>query len=51
MDMGLLGFGLFYLVFMLGMLGISNYAFILFIKLANRGIKAFDIYINEKTNR
>lgn len=51
MDMGLLGFGVFYLVFMLSMLGISIYGFILFIKLARRGIKAFDIYIDEKTNR
>jgi len=35
-----------YLVF----LGISVYALILFIKLAHRGIKALDIYINEKSN-
>lgn len=32
-------------------LGISIYALILFIILAHRGIKALDIYINEKTNR
>lgn len=50
-TMGLVGFGLFYLIFMLGMLGISIYGFVLFVKLANRGIKALDIYINEKSNR
>lgn len=32
------------------LLGASIYAFVLFIKLANRGIKALDIYINEKSN-
>ncbi|GFP75701.1 hypothetical protein [Clostridium fungisolvens] len=26
------------------------YGFVLFVKLCNRGIKAFDIYIAEKTN-
>lgn len=53
MNMGLLGFGfgLFYLVFMLGMLGISIYGFVLFTKLAHRGIKALDIYLNEKGNK
>jgi len=53
MGMGLLGlgFGLFYFVFILGMLGISIYGFILFIKLANRGIKALDIYLDEKNNK
>lgn len=35
-----------YLVF----LGISVYALVLFIKLAQRGIKALDLYINEKSN-
>ena len=49
-DMGLIGFSLFYFIFLLGMLGVSIYVFILFIKLANRGIKALDIYIKEKTN-
>lgn len=44
----LLGLRLYYFVFMLGMLGISIYGIILFIKLAHRGIKALDIYINEK---
>ena len=52
MNMGILGFGfgLVYIIFMLGMLGISIYGFVLFIKLAHRGIKALDIYLNEKTN-
>ena len=49
-DMGLIGFSLFYFIFLLGMLGVSIYVFILFIILANRGIKALDIYIKEKTN-
>jgi hypothetical protein len=34
----------------LGLFGIGIYGFMLFVKLANRGIKALDIYINEKTN-
>ncbi len=38
---------LFYLV----LAGLGIYCLILFIKLAHRGIKAFDIYINDKTNR
>jgi len=50
-DMGLLGLGLFYIIFIFGMFGISIYAFVLFVKLAHRGIKALDIYINEKENR
>lgn len=38
-------------VFYIVMIGISIYAFVLYVKLANRGIKALDIYINEKTSR
>jgi hypothetical protein len=38
------------LIIFLGLFGIGIYGFILFVKLANRGIKALDIYINEKTN-
>ena len=50
MEMGLLGglFGIAYFVFMLAMLCVSIYSFILFVKLAHRGIEALDIYINEK---
>ncbi|MBV7273847.1 hypothetical protein JMF89_06690 [Clostridiaceae bacterium UIB06] len=33
------------------LLGIGIYGFLLFVKLANRGIRALDIYINEKTNK
>jgi len=33
------------------MLGVSIYALVLFIMLAQRGIKALDIYINEKSNK
>ena len=36
------------IILVLFVLGI--YGFMLFVKLANRGIKALDIYINEKTN-
>lgn len=32
------------------MLGLSLYAFVLFVKLARRGIKALDLYIIEKSN-
>lgn len=38
------------LIIILVLLGIGIYGFILFVKLANRAIKALDIYINEKTN-
>lgn len=38
------------LVLILAVLAIGIYSFVLFVKLANRGIKALDIYINEKTN-
>lgn len=31
--------------------GLGIYGFVLFVKLCNRGIKAFDIYIAEKTNK
>ncbi len=37
-------------IIILGLFGIGIYGFILFVKLANRGIKALDIYINEKAN-
>lgn len=40
-----------FIFFYIIMIGISIYAFVLFVKLANRGIKALDIYINEKTCR
>ena len=38
------------LIIILGLFGLGIYGFMLFVKLANRGIKALDIYINEKTN-
>lgn len=38
------------LIIILVLCGMGIYAFILFVKLANRGIKALDIYIDEKTN-
>ncbi|MBW9156863.1 hypothetical protein LGL55_09450 [Clostridium tagluense] len=39
------------LIIIVGLFGIGIYGFMLFVKLANRGIKALDIYINEKTNK
>lgn len=39
-----------YMILILALVGVGVYCLILFIKLANRGIKALDIYINEKTN-
>lgn len=33
------------------LISIGSYSFILFVKLAHRGIKALDIYINEKNNK
>lgn len=38
------------LIIVLVLFSIIIYGFVLFVKLANRGIKALDIYINEKTN-
>lgn len=38
------------LIIILVLFGISIYWFVLFVKLANRGIKALDIYIKEKNN-
>ncbi len=51
MNSVMAGLGLFYFVFLLGMIGISIYGFVLFVKLAHRGIKALDIYISEKANK
>jgi len=38
------------IIIILGLLGVGIYGFVLFVKLANRGIRALDIYINEKSN-
>lgn len=35
----------------LAFIALSFYCLILFVRLAHRGIKALDLYINEKTNR
>jgi hypothetical protein len=51
MNSALVGFGFFYIIFILAIIGFSIYWFILLVKLARRGIKALDIYINEKTNK
>ena len=40
-----------YLFVILILIGISVCSFVLFIKLALRGIKALDIYINEKNKQ
>ena len=47
---GIIGIGI-YIIFVLAMLVLWIYGFILFVKLARRGIKALDIYINGKTNK
>ncbi|MDQ6420592.1 hypothetical protein RB620_14270 [Paenibacillus sp. LHD-117] len=39
------------LFFYLVLAGLGVYCLILFIRLAHRGIKALDIYIDEKSNR
>lgn len=47
---GILVFSLINIVLLLTIFGVSIYCFVLFIKLAKKGIKALDIYINEKPN-
>lgn len=49
--MGFAATAVFTLIPYLVILGISIYALVLFIMLAKRGIKALDIYIEEKTNK
>ena len=44
-------FALFYLIFLIVMIGLGIWGFIYFIRLASRGIKALDIYIDEKSNK
>ncbi len=43
-------FSLVYIILIIGLFGVGIYGFILFVKLATRGIRALDIYIDEKTN-
>lgn len=40
-------FGIIYILAIIGLIGLSIYTMILFIKVARRGIKALDIYINK----
>jgi len=40
-----------YFLFVLIFLGLWIYGFVLFVKLAKRGIKALDIYIDGKSNK
>lgn len=47
--MAMAGFTLINLFIIVVLISIGIYSFILFVKLAHRGIKALDIYINEKT--
>lgn len=44
-------FGFFGLLIYLGTLALGIYCLILFIKLARRGIKALDIYLNKHNDR
>jgi hypothetical protein len=41
------GIQLLNVVLLVGIIGMCVYGFVLFVKLAKRGIKALDIYINE----
>lgn len=45
------GFGIVFVLIYLIILAIWIYGFVLFVKLARRGIKALDIFINEKTKK
>ena len=38
-------------ILFVALIGVSLYALVLFIMLAKKGIKALDIYIDEKTNK
>ncbi|UZQ50053.1 hypothetical protein [Clostridium kluyveri] len=49
--MAMAGFTLINLFIIVVLISIGIYSFILFVKLAHRGIKALDIYINEKNNK
>jgi hypothetical protein len=44
------GLGVFMLLLYLAVIVAGIYGFVLFVKLAHRGIKALDIYIKEKSN-
>jgi hypothetical protein len=44
-------FPIFLIIIYLALFGFGIYCMVLFIKLALRGIKALDIYIDEKSNR
>lgn len=44
-------FGIIPILFIVVLGGLSVYCLILFIQVAQRGIKALDIYINEKSNK
>ena len=43
------GLGIIFFLMYFIIIGLSIYSFILFIKLARRGIKALDIFIDEKS--
>lgn len=45
------GLGIVFVLIYLSILAIWIYGFVLFVKLARRGIKALDIFINEKTQK
>lgn len=49
MAAGMAGFGIIFVLIYLVIFGISIYSFVLFIKLARRGIRALDIFLDEKT--
>jgi len=45
------GLGVIFVLIYIAIIVIWVYGFVLFVKLARRGIKALDIFINEKTNK
>lgn len=49
MAAGMGGFGIIFILIYLVIFGVSIYSLVLFIKLARRGIRALDIFIDEKT--
>ncbi|ANE48955.1 hypothetical protein SY83_15780 [Paenibacillus swuensis] len=41
----------FMLIIYIGMIGLSIYGFVLFVKLARRGIRVMDLYLQDKNER
>ncbi|WP_430883242.1 hypothetical protein [Fusibacter sp. JL216-2] len=50
MEIGLGIASILYILFMIGMFGLSVYCMFLFIKFARKGIQAFEIYIDKNSS-